>query len=47
MAEAFGKLPTQSVVDTSGTFAETDAQVDLIVESLQDRKATAFAEFWA
>jgi dephospho-CoA kinase len=35
------------VVDTSGTFAETDAQVDRIVESLQDRKATAFAAFWA
>jgi len=35
------------VVDTSGTFAETDAQVDRIVESLQDGKATAFQEFWA
>lgn len=35
------------VVDTSGSFAETDAQVDRILESLQDRAATAFQEFWA
>src|SRR5262245_3193024 len=35
------------VVDTSGTFAATHAQVDRILESLQDRKATAFAAFWA
>ena len=35
------------VVDTSGTFAETDAQVDRIVGSLQDGQATAFQEFWA
>ena len=35
------------VVDTSGSFAETDAQVDRIVESLQDAKASAFQEFWA
>ena len=35
------------VVDTSGTFAEADAQVDRIVESLQDRPATAFQAFWA
>jgi dephospho-CoA kinase len=35
------------VVDTSGTFAETDAQIDRIVESLQDSQATAFQEFWA
>ena len=35
------------VVDTSGSFAETDAQVDRIVESLQDAKTSAFQEFWA
>jgi len=34
------------VVDTSGTFAETDAQVDRILESLQDAPATAFQAFW-
>jgi len=46
MADADKRACSDFVVDTSGTFAETDAQVDLIVESLQDRKATAFAEFW-
>jgi dephospho-CoA kinase len=35
------------VVDTGGTFAETDAQVDKIVESLQGRGGTAYAKFWA
>jgi dephospho-CoA kinase len=35
------------VVDTGGTFAETDAQVDRIVESLRDRQGTAYARFWA
>lgn len=35
------------VVDTSGSFAETEAQVDRIVESLQDRPARAFARYWA
>ena len=35
------------VVDTSGSFAETDAQVDRIVESLRDRPRAAYAKFWA
>jgi dephospho-CoA kinase len=35
------------VVDTGGTFAESDAQVDKIIESLQGRPGTAFADFWA
>jgi dephospho-CoA kinase len=35
------------VVDTGGTLAETDAQVDNIVESLRDREGTAFATAWA
>jgi dephospho-CoA kinase len=35
------------VVDTGGTFAETDSQVDRIIESLQDRQGTAYAKFWA
>jgi dephospho-CoA kinase len=46
MPDADKRARADFVVDTSGTFAETDAQVDLIVESLQDRKASAFAEFW-
>jgi dephospho-CoA kinase len=35
------------VVDTGGSYAETDAQVDRIVESLQDRQGTAYAAHWA
>jgi dephospho-CoA kinase len=35
------------VVDTRGTFAESEAQVDKIVESLQGRQGTAFAKHWA
>jgi dephospho-CoA kinase len=34
------------VVDTSGTFAETHAQVDRIVQSLRGRKGSAFATHW-
>jgi dephospho-CoA kinase len=35
------------VVDTSGTFAETDSQVDRIIETLKGRQGTAYAEYWA
>lgn len=35
------------VVDTGGTFAETDAQVERIVQTLRGRQGTAFAKFWA
>lgn len=34
------------IVDTGGTFAEAEAQVDRIVESLQDRQGTAYAKYW-
>jgi dephospho-CoA kinase len=34
------------VVDTSGTFAETHAQVDRIVQSLRGRTGSAFATHW-
>jgi dephospho-CoA kinase len=35
------------VVDTGRTMAESLAQVDSIVESLRDRRGTAYARFWA
>ncbi|HEY7084114.1 MAG TPA: dephospho-CoA kinase [Hyphomicrobiaceae bacterium] len=35
------------VVDTGGTFAESEAQVDKIVESLRGRQGTAYAKYWA
>ncbi|HEU0062052.1 MAG TPA: dephospho-CoA kinase [Hyphomicrobiaceae bacterium] len=47
MPDAEKRARADYVVDTGGTFAETDAQVDRIVESLQHRKATAYQEFWA
>jgi len=47
MPDAVQRARADYVVDTSGTFAETDAQVDRIVESLQDSKATAYQQFWA
>lgn len=35
------------VVDTGGTLAESEAQVDTIVESLKGREGTAFVAAWA
>jgi dephospho-CoA kinase len=35
------------VVDTGGSFADSEAQVDRIVESLQDRQGTAYAKYWS
>jgi dephospho-CoA kinase len=35
------------VVDTGGTFAESEAQVDKIVDALKGREGTAFVTAWA
>jgi dephospho-CoA kinase len=35
------------VVDTGGTFKESEAQVDKIVESLRGRQGMAYAKYWA
>ena len=47
MPDAEKRARADFVVDTGGTFAETDAQVDKIVESLQGRPAAAYAKYWA
>jgi dephospho-CoA kinase len=47
MPDAEKRARADFVVDTGGTFAETDAQVDNIVESLKGRKGAAFAKAWA
>ena len=47
MPDAEKRKRADFVVDTGGTFADTDAQVDKIVESLQGRGGTAYAKFWA
>jgi dephospho-CoA kinase len=35
------------IVDTGGTFAESEAQVDRIVESLEGRQGTAYSKYWS
>ena len=47
MPDAEKRARADFIVDTRGTFAETDAQVDNIVESLEGRTGTAFATAWA
>ena len=47
MPDAEKRKRADFVVDTGGTFAESDAQVDKIIESLQARPGTAYAKFWA
>ena len=47
MPDAEKRKRADFVVDTGGSFADTDAQVDKIVESLQGRSGTAYAKFWA
>ena len=47
MPDAEKRARADFVVDTGGTFAETEAQVDNIVESLKGREGKAFAAAWA
>ncbi len=46
MPDAEKRSRADFIVDTGGTFADTDAQVDNIVESLKDRIGTAFDRYW-
>ena len=47
MSDAEKRRHADFVVDTGGTFAAADAQVDRIVESLKGRQGTAYRRFWA
>jgi dephospho-CoA kinase len=47
MPDAEKRARADFIVDTGGTLAETDAQVDNIVESLRGRTGTAFTTAWA
>jgi dephospho-CoA kinase len=47
MPDAEKRARADFVVDTGGTFAETEAQVDNIIESLRGQEGTAFATAWA
>jgi dephospho-CoA kinase len=47
MSDADKRARADFVVDTGGTFAEANAQVDKIAESLQGRQATAYEKYWA
>jgi dephospho-CoA kinase len=46
MSDADKRARADFVVDTGGTFADTEAQVDRIIDSLKGRQGTAFARFW-
>ena len=47
MPDAEKRRRADFVVDTGATFADTDEQVDRIVESLKHRAGAAYAAFWA
>ena len=47
MPDAEKRARADFVVDTSGTIAASEAQVDKVVESLKGRHGTAFAKYWA
>jgi dephospho-CoA kinase len=47
MPDAAKRARADFVVDTGGTLAESEAQVDTIVESLKGREGTAFVAAWA
>lgn len=47
MSDADKRTRADFVVDTSGSFEETYAQVDRIIESLRSRPAAAYAKYWA
>lgn len=47
MSDADKRARADFIVDTGGNHADTEAQVDKIIDSLKGRHGTAFATFWA
>jgi len=47
MSDAKKREMADFVIDTGLTFADTEAQVDRIVESLKGRRGSAYARWWA
>jgi dephospho-CoA kinase len=47
LSDAQKRARADFVVDTGGTFEESQAQVDKILESLRGRQGTAYAKYWA
>jgi len=47
LSDAEKRARADFVVDTGGALAESEAQVDKIVDSLRGRQGTAFARIWA
>lgn len=47
LSDADKRARADFVVDTGGSFEETYAQVDRIIESLEGRPAAAYARYWA
>ena len=47
MPDAGKRERADFIVDTGGTFAEAEAQVDRMVKSLKGRQGMAYAKYWA
>jgi dephospho-CoA kinase len=47
MSDADKRARADFIVDTGGTFDETYAQIDRLIESLKGRPGTAYEKFWA
>jgi dephospho-CoA kinase len=47
MPDAEKRARADFVVDTGGSIADTELQVDRLVESLKGRTGTAYGKFWA
>jgi dephospho-CoA kinase len=47
LSDAERRRRADFIVDTSGTIAQTEAQIDVVIDQLARREATAFERFWS